>query len=322
MLHLYERLFPRFRPKRELRPQGSGSGWAARISWLGTAGFVIESREATVLVDPFISRPGLRGIVRPYLPDDEAIARHVVGPLSRPHEYMGPERHRRIDAILCGHSHYDHVADAPRIAKLTNAKLVGSASTCAWGRAEGLTESQLVRVPPAGAVVRFGDIEVRFVPSRHGKVLFGKVPFPGEVSRTPSPPKRIWHYRMGGAFGLLIRTPGVSIYHNGSADLIDAELDGEHADVLLACLAGRKGTENYVGRLVSALSPKLVVPTHHDAFFAPLERGLHLLPGIDLEGFVSEVFTRVPDASVITPDYEEPICVPAGDARGSVLVTS
>ena len=124
---------------------------------------------------------------------------------------------------------------------------------------------------------------------------------------------------MGGAFGLLIRAPGVSIYHNGSADLVDAELEGEQADVLLACLAGRKGTENYVGRLVSALSPKLVVPTHHDAFFAPLERGLHLLPGIDVEGFVSEVFTRVPDAAVITPDYEEPICVPPGDARGSVL---
>ncbi len=311
----YERLFPRFRPKRELRPQGSGAGWGARITWLGTAGFVIESRETTLLVDPFLTRPGLLGSVRPFVPNDVAIARHV---LASP----GHASHRRIDAVLCGHSHYDHVADAPRIAKLTHAKLVGSASTCAWGRAEGLDEQQLVRIPPTGAVVRFGDIEVRFVPSRHGKVLFGKVPFPGEVRGTPSPPKRIWHYRMGGAFGLLIRAPGVTLYHNGSADLIDAELEGEHADVLLACLAGRKGTENYVGRLVSALSPKLVVPTHHDAFFAPLERGLHLLPGIDLDGFVSEVRTRVPDATVITPEYEEPICVPAGDARGSVLVAS
>jgi L-ascorbate metabolism protein UlaG (beta-lactamase superfamily) len=307
MSSLYERLFPRFRPRRELRPQGSGAGWGARISWLGTAGFIIESRETTLLVDPFITRPGLGRIVRPFVPDDAAIARHVPA---------------RVDAVLCGHSHYDHVADAPRIAKLTKAKLVGSASTCAWGRAEGLTESELVRIPPAGAIVRFGDIEVRFVASRHGKIALGRIPFPGEVQGTPSPPKRIWHYRMGGAFGLLIRAPGVSIYHNGSADLIDAELEGERADVLLACLAGRKGTQNYVARLASALSPKLVVPTHHDAFFAPLERGLHLLPGIDLEGFVSEVFARVPDATVITPDYEEPICIPQEDARGSVLAAS
>jgi L-ascorbate metabolism protein UlaG (beta-lactamase superfamily) len=274
------------------------------MSWLGTAGFIIESREATLLIDPFVTRPSLRRIGRPFIPDDLAIARHIP---------------RRVDAILCGHSHYDHVADAPRIAKLTKAKLVGSESTCAWGRAEGLEENQLVRIPQRGAVVRFGDIEVRFVSSRHGKIFFGRVPFPGEVKATPQPPQRIWHYRMGGAFGLLIRAPGVTVYHNGSADLIDAELEGENADVLLACLTGRRGTENYVGRLIGALRPKLVVPTHHDAFFAPLERGLHLLPGIDLEGFVSEVFTRAPDASVITPDYVEPICVPPKDARGAVL---
>ncbi len=303
-MSLYERLFPRFRPKRELRPQGSGDGWGARITWLGTAGFVIESAETTLLVDPFVTRPGLARIARRMIPDDLAIARHVP---------------RRVDAVLCGHSHYDHVADAPRIARHTKAKLVGSPSTCAWGRAEGLPESQLVQIPPTGAVVRFGDIEVRYVPSRHGKIAFNRVPLVGEVLTTPSGPGRLWHYRMGGAFGLLIKAPGVTIYHNGSADLIDAELDGERADVLLACLAGRKGTENYVARLVSALGPKLVVPTHHDAFFAPLENGLHLLPGIDVEGFVSEVFLRAPRAAVITPDYEEPICVPPNDARGAVL---
>ena len=31
-MSLYERLFPRFRPKRELRPQGSGAGWGARVT--------------------------------------------------------------------------------------------------------------------------------------------------------------------------------------------------------------------------------------------------------------------------------------------------
>jgi L-ascorbate metabolism protein UlaG (beta-lactamase superfamily) len=307
VMELYERLFPRFRPKRELRPQGSGEGWGARITWLGTAGFVIESKETTLLVDPFLTRPPLTRVLHRIVPDDVAIARHVPA---------------KVDAVLCGHSHYDHVVDAPRIAKLTKAKLVGSPSTCAWGRAEGLSEQQLVEVPPHGATVRFGDIEVRYVPSRHGRIALNRVPFTGEVRGTPRRPGRIWHYRMGGAFGLLIKAPGVSIYHNGSADLIDAELDGEHADVLLACLAGRKGTENYVARLVSALAPKLVIPTHHDAFFAPLEEGLHLLPGIDVEGFVSEVFLRARGACVITPDYEEPICVPPHDARGAVLAAS
>jgi L-ascorbate metabolism protein UlaG (beta-lactamase superfamily) len=308
---LYERLFPRFRPKRELRPQGNGAGWAARITWLGTAGFIVESKETTLLVDPFVTRTQLTRIVRPFAPDDEAIARHIPA---------------RVDAVLCGHSHYDHAGDAARIARVRSAKLVGSETTCTWGKAEGLSEDQLVRIPRGGAMVRFGDVEVRFVPSRHGRIGIGQVPlaipFPGEVTTIPSSPQRVWHYRMGGAFGILVRAPGVTVYHNGSADLIDAELDGEHADVLIAGLALRRRTANYVGRLIGALGPKLIIPTHHDAFFAPLERGLHLLPGIDLEGFVSEVFTRAPHASVITPDYEEPICVPPGDARGSVLAAS
>lgn len=306
-MSLYERLFPRFRPKRELRPHGSGAGADVRLSWLGTAGYIVETKETTVLVDPFLTRPGLRGLVRRYVPDDLAIARHVP---------------KRVDAIVCGHSHYDHAADAPRIAKLTRAKLIGSASTCAWGRAEGIAEDKLVVIPQRGALVHVGDVEIRFVPSRHGKVFAGRVPFPGEVTSTPKLPARFWHYKMGGAFGILIRAPGVTVYHNGSADLVDAELEGENADVLIVGLAGRKGTENYVARLVSALRPKLVVPTHHDAFFAPMERGLHLLPGIDLEGFVSEIHLRAPDASVITPEYEEPICVPAKDARGAVLAAS
>lgn len=302
---LYERLFPRFRPRRELRPVGRGDGAALRLTWLGTAGFVVEAAGTTLLVDPFLTRPSLSRLVRRLVPDDLAILRHVP---------------KRVDAVLCGHSHFDHAADAPRIARLTKAKLVGSGSTCAWGLAEGLDEHRIVRIPPSGATVRFGDVEVRFVPSRHGR-FFGRVPAPGEVHGIPRLPGRIWHYRMGGAFGILIKAPGASVYHNGSADLVDAELEGERADVLLAGLAGRSGTENYVPRLVRALAPRLVVPTHHDAFFAPIERGLFLLPGIDLDGFVSDV-QRASDAALITPEYDETICVPANDARGAVLVAS
>lgn len=312
----YERVFPRFRPRHELRPRGrsapagtasapgAGGEWAFRLSWLGTAGFVVESREATILIDPFLSRPGPRGLVRPLDVDEATLRRHLPA---------------RVDAVLCGHSHYDHAADAPRIARLTGAKLVGSESTCAWGLAEGLDERSLVRVGPRGATVRVGDVEIRFIPSKHGKLLFGRVPFPGFVHGVPRAPAPFWRYRMGGAYGILLETRGASLYHNGSADLVDAELEGARADVLIAGLAGRKGTDNYVARLTSTLAPSLVIPTHHDAFFAPLERGLHLLPGVDLDGFVSEVRRNVPRATLITPLYHEPIVVPPGDARGAFL---
>jgi L-ascorbate metabolism protein UlaG (beta-lactamase superfamily) len=175
-------------------------------------------------------------------------------------------------------------------------------------------------VPPAGTELTVGDVEVRFVPSRHGRILGLGVPLPGEVRKMPRLPARFYHYRIGGAFGILLRAHGVAVYHNGSADLIDAELNRTHADVLLVGLAGRKNTRHYLARLTTALSPTLVIPTHHDAFFGPLERGVRLLPGVDLDGFAEEVRERAPEATLITPDYFEPIAVPANDARGAVIV--
>ena len=300
MTPLYRRIFPRWTPRPELSPRGTLESVGARIAWLGTAGHVVEAGGVTMLLDPFLTRPSLlRTATTRLVPDEAEIARRVPS---------------KVDAILCGHSHYDHLLDAPLIARRTGAMLVGSHTTCAFARASGVPESQLCIVPPTGATVRIKDAEIRFVRSRHGRLTPLGVPFPGAVDAPPRLPARLFHYKMGGAFGVLIRAGGVSLYHNGSADLVDAELDGERADVLLVGLAGRRYTRNYVARLVHALGPSLVVPTHHDAFFAPLAHGVHLLPRIDLDGFVTDVRAHAPDARVITPGYFEVIGVPTGDA--------
>jgi len=304
---IYERLFPRRRPRAELRPRtGDASGAAFELRWLGTAGFVVRAGGTTLLIDPFLSRPSLPRLARgPLEPDEPALRAHV------------PER---VDAILCSHGHYDHLLDAPRLARWTGAPLVGSRTVCNVGRAEGVPASQLVEVPPSGWRGRFGAIEVRFVPSLHGRFFLGRVPHAGTIDAPPRLPLRWFRYLDGGVFGLLLEAGGITIYHNGSADLIDAELRDIRADVALVGLAGRFATPRYVERLVGLLAPRAVVPTHFDAFFAPLERGVHLLPGIDLDGFAAEVRRFAPAAAVVVPDYEEPIVVPAADARGTALL--
>jgi L-ascorbate metabolism protein UlaG (beta-lactamase superfamily) len=300
-----DKLFQPFAPRREHQPRGSRRGAPVTLRWLGTASHVISTATTTVLIDPFVSRPGFVSLAaRRLVPDEHAIARWI------------PEK---VDAIACGHSHYDHVMDAPRIAKLRGAKLIGSRSTCLWGRAGGVPDAQLVEVPAAGGTVTVGDVEIELVPSRHGKIALGRVPLPGALTELPlAPSGRFFHYRMGGAYGVLIRAGGLTIYHNGSADLIDAELAGKRADVLLACLAGRKGTERYLPRLVDALSPKLIIPTHHDSFFAPLEDGPRLLPFIDVEGFISEAHVYAKQASVIAMGYTDEVAI-FEDARASVI---
>lgn len=302
-----ERLFPRWRPRAEMRPRvGDASGAAFELRWLGAAGFAVRAGDTTLLLDPFFTRPSLvRTLAQPLEPEEAALRAHLPP---------------RVDAVLCSHGHYDHALDAPRIARRTGATLVGSRTVCNLGRAEGLPEARLVEVPPIGWRGRFGAIEVRFVPSLHGRFFFGRVPHAGTIDAPPRPPLRWFEYLDGGVFGLLLEANGTTVYHNGSAGLIDAELRGLRADVALAALAGSFATPHYLERLLEALAPRAVVPTHHDAFFGPLERGVRLLPGIDLDRFAAEVRRLAPGTTVVTPDFEEPIVVPAGDARGTALL--
>jgi len=105
----YRALFPRFERPAALRPTPSAfpSQYGIRIRWLGTAGFVIESGTTTLLIDPFLTRPSLpRLFAVPLVPDELAVRARV------------PER---VDAVLCGHSHFDHLLDAPLIASITGA---------------------------------------------------------------------------------------------------------------------------------------------------------------------------------------------------------
>ncbi|HEX9295225.1 MAG TPA: MBL fold metallo-hydrolase [Polyangiaceae bacterium] len=303
---LYGYVFPQFVPRDDLRPFGARPlPETVRLRWLGTAGYVIETGRTTILIDPYLTRAPVAKLATSRLAPDESAVRARLP--------------SRVDAILCGHSHFDHLLDAPLIASITGAKLVGSATTCAFGRGHGLSPAQLVEVGERGLELTVGDAVIHFVPSLHAKLLFGRVPFPGVVTSAPRVPSHTWQYRMGGAFGIYVRAGGVTIYHNGSADLIDAELR-DRADLLLVGIAGRRATPSYLERLTRRLRPSVIVPAHHDAFFAPLDAGLRLLPGIDMDGFVSELGRVAPEAQVITPLYDETLWF--DPARGGAFLST
>src|SRR5271157_115056 len=98
-----------------------------RVVWLGTAGFAIESGGFVVLIDPYVTRASFVSLFAPLRPDLRAIARHVP----------------RADAIIVGHTHFDHALDVPAIAQRTGARVFGSRSAAALCRASGVPEDRV-----------------------------------------------------------------------------------------------------------------------------------------------------------------------------------
>ncbi len=277
----------------------SGGGAAVSLRWLGAAAFEIEAAGAVLLVDPFVSRPPVSRLLpwRNIATDEAATARHFP----------------RADLILVGHSHYDHLMDAPSIARRTGARLAGSPTTCNISESLGVEKGKLLVQSDPPEPFESGPFKVRFVPSLHGKALLGRAPYPGRIETPPPAPRRAGDYPSGRVYGLRFEAGGVSFYHLGSADLVDEELEGFGADVLLVGLDGRFHTPNYVERLLRALKPKVVVPCHYDWFFRPLERGLRLLPRIGMEEFFGEIERHAPEARILMPDLLEKVLLRPGD---------
>lgn len=249
------------------------AGARVHLRYLGTAGFVVTAGQHTVVLDPFVSRPGLVASLRPLVPDADLIGRLLP----------------KADDVVIGHAHHDHVLDAPELCRQTGARFIGSPSACNVARAAGLPESQL-RETLGGEDIDSGPGFVRGLPARHGRVYFGRVTLPGTIDRPPSWPPRIWELKHGQVLNWLLDLDGVRVVHVDSADFSDRELSKVgHADVACLCAIGRKYRPGFVRTAVEMLQPRYVVACHWDWFLTPYDAPPRTLPGVDLPGFVAEV---------------------------------
>lgn len=247
---------------------------ALALQWLGTAGFRLLSRGHHLWLDPHLSRHGLAQLARGKIqPDLQRIRQDV----------------DVAHAVAVGHSHFDHALDAPAIAQLHAARVYGASDTLNYCRGSGVAEHQLVELRGDGQGHREGPFELRSYASVHSPFLAGKVPFPGRIAQPFSGPAPVSAWRVGQVLTLHADSPGGSVHHVGSAALLEAELRGVQADVVLACTIGRHATPHFARRLVETLRPKLLIPCHWDQFWLPLDRPARQIPSNDLLGFLDEI---------------------------------
>lgn len=254
---------------------GPAPAHAPALRWLGAAGIELTLDGFTLLVDPFVTRPNLRTtLVRRLRPDETLLSRHLP----------------RADAIVCTHSHHDHILDVPALAARTGAPVFGSPSSLNYCRAWGLPEAQLNPLS-APSTLELGPFRLTVRPSRHARVQAGRPPLPGSIGPRVRPPLHTRQFRSRQTFALHIvpPPPAPTLFHLGSADWAEATVAGLGCDLLLPALIGRHHHPGFTAGLLAALGPAMVLPIHFDDFLAPLDAPLRQFRWARLPEFLAEV---------------------------------
>lgn len=234
--------------------------------WLGVAGFTLQLDGFTLSVDPFFTRPPVR---------------NIYGGRPKPRPELAEVYLPVCEVILVTHAHHDHLMDAPGIAQRTGARLYGSLNSCRIAQLYGLPEGQ-TRVVEAGETFTIGAYQVQAIAAQHARIpFFG----PGELKSNLRIPLKLHEYRMDHDYSYLIEANGARVL-----DWMSVSAQGAAPAEVLLC--GSMLDDANLVRLLEVVQPSLVIPTHWDHFFRPLQDGLRVMPGARLKGHHPQVFAR------------------------------
>lgn len=284
----------------------------ATLDWAGCATFRLTVGDVVVFLDAYLDRVA-----------DAAQSGLAVDDVDR------------ADFILVGHSHFDHLWGAERIAPRTGATVIGSYETIRVMAEHGVPESQLQAVS-GGERIRLSDnVVVSVYPSLHSCVWTGPFQQPdvvclGDVGltldeqklrfrdlekhiATLSPDARAHALRGrqgergdGGALVYLIETPEGSLLYQDTSGHWSGIMRDLRPDVAILAAAGRGNVDGdpvqgtlaeFVSRQAAFLQPKRVLLSHHDNW----------LPGFSLETNTAPIrdalAERVPSSELIETGY-------------------
>ena len=278
-----------------------------RMTWFGVANWTFKIGNLNILMDGYMSRipqdyfsggGGGLAVTKAAWPIDKSGVDKVNGVLS---SGTGSP----INLILTGHSHFDHSFDTPYWAKVTNARVVGSRTTCYQARALGVPEAQCTPVY-GGETFKLNEfVTMRVVrwnhsgthelnPEQHDPIELQAIPKPdangnlrgGVAEDFPNG---------GGNRGYLFTVSTTSgplkffVTNSGAPqDLVTDNITdginyGKPIDSLARAMteAGLTGVDLWIGAggqpvaslTVPVLKPKVFVPNHLSSFYTPFSQG-------------------------------------------------
>jgi L-ascorbate metabolism protein UlaG (beta-lactamase superfamily) len=275
------------------RPATSATDGGLQVRYLGVTGYEITDGTTVVLLDPTPTRPTPTTLLTEHLVPDEAYGKEICP---------------RADFILVNHTHYDHVLDVPAIAVRTGAKVLGSQSTINLARSRGVAADKVQRVQP-GDRLTLGNFTVDVRRSRHTAIAGIDEPMAGTVP-VDAGPLRFWRFGLDEALSFRFEANGASIWFHPTSTFEPGEVGGPPAGALIVGVTGEDPTPEKVKGILGEAKPRLVLPTHYDNFFQPMQRGLGLMPGLDLPAVRAMYLQAQPDLTWVVLDYGQTVQVP------------
>ena len=253
----------------------------ARLDWYGCATFRLTVGSLVVFLDAYIDR--VTGAAGTGLRADDI---------------------ERADWVVVGHSHFDHLWGAERIAKRTGATIIGSHETVRIMEQEGVKLSQLLPVGGGERIRLSPDVTVAVYPSLHSCVWTPKggmfqsdeaclgdqgVTYQERMVRLQEVmqglaslgPEVLSHLQVsaqgvrgdGGSFVYVFETPEGSLLYQDTSGHWSGILYNLRPDVAILAAAGRgtidgepiQGTlAQFVARQADLLRPRRAILDHHD----------------------------------------------------------
>lgn len=273
-----------------------------QLKYFGTAGWEISDGSITVLIDPYITRMKLG--TGPGVSAEDTRKTILRSDIFVSDTVLIDSLITKADYILVHHSHFDHLADVPYIAKKTGAKVIGTETTRNILRGYGIPEEQLYPVK-GGEDYQFENFSVQVIPSIHSALNDKHYIDSRTYTETPKTPLKISEFVEGGSLMFLARFAKHNILTMASMNFVERELVGQTPDILLAGVnRSQLGLYKYNERLLAVTNyPKIIIPTHWDNFRLPY--GFSQQSGVEqkLIPFQEDIKRLSPNTKVIIPEH-------------------
>ena len=291
-----------------------------QVQYLGTGGNLLWRGRHGLLTAPLYSNPGLLRVGLWHIYPDTAL-------INRLHPRF-PEV--KVEAILVGHAHYDHLLDVPYIARrhetaatiygnVSMQRIVAVADPSLLDRVKVLDE-ELARGGRPGTWVYLADSTIRFmaIESDHGPHLFGIHAMKGEVREgLKAMPRSAWDWREGKTFAYLIDFLGpgggvdfrihfqdASSHYPLGAPPDFAPPDSHRLDLAITCVDTWFQVPDYPEAPIRNHRPRHVILGHWENFFrSPLKPPWTRFSSLRLRRSIPSVL----DAFAVDADWIVPL---------------